>query len=105
MEEGFGFGSDGNTEIVVFWITVSLAAGNETASIAAVAIGALRGGKWNETSAHAHALSTDCGFRDRSESKPSRFHAMMKSEMKKFYFERPFPEKMFNGTRLRDGKS
>lgn len=52
VEERFGIGSDGDAD-VVYWFTVSLAAGNETASIAAIAIGALRGGKRIERSAHA----------------------------------------------------
>lgn len=41
VNDGSGIVSDGKAEILVCWFTVSLAAGNDTASKAAMAIGAL----------------------------------------------------------------
>ena len=56
VDERLSIGSDGTADILLYWFTVSLMAGNDAADKAAILNGALRDCKVIDTSAHVLSI-------------------------------------------------
>lgn len=103
VDKGFGVGSDSTAEILLYWSTVSLAVGSDTARKAAIAtgIGALRICKRAGLSAHAlHIAFIELGLRFHA----SMFHALVNFETVRILFLPSHSKsKRYNGMKVREG--